>query len=608
MCGIFGYVKKGEDQEFLHKANEIQRHRGPDGDGIFTGKEGNWNVGFAHQRLSIIDLSSYSDQPISSLATKNTLSFNGEIYNYKELISEENLSSDLGDTRVLLEMLDKYGPKSSEKLNGMWAFSYLDITKNSLILSRDRFGEKPLYYYLEKECLYFSSELKTLLKILPHKFDLDYEVIGQFLFQGLTNYSSNSILKNIKQVKPGHNYIFKLNKSYIEVDKVRFWNPNSHQIDNISFQDASQEVNRILKNSIEMRLRSDVPVGVLLSGGIDSSSIAALASLENTRPVHTLSAISDIPNYDESFFINKVNKHLKSKDNTVVISPDSKEAFRLLEKSIYYNDFPINDFSNVMHFELMKYAREIGLKVVLSGQGADESFCGYRKYLFFYLQMLIKNNNFFGAAKLIFSFLNNKSIINQFNFSEAKRYLPFSRRKSIYGEELTNFLPVNLGLQNRKSLKDRQKLDLFKTSVPALTHYEDRMSMSHGIEIRLPFLDHRLVEFALRIPDSYKIDRGWTKLVLRQAMKDYLPKEISWRKDKQGFLNPQSIWLKKDWKKEIVDLLSSDSLIYTKGLINKKNIIKRYEDFCKGKNIWHREILSVLSMEIWLRQNKDFLK
>ena len=164
--------------------------------------------------------------------------------------------------------------------------------------------------------------------------------------------------------------------------------------------------------------------------------------------------------------------------------------------------------------------------------------------------MLIKNNNFFSAAKLIFSFLNNKSIINQFNFSEAKRYLPFSRRKSIYGEELTNFLPVNLGLQNRRSLKDRQKLDLFKTSVPALTHYEDRMSMSHGIEIRLPFLDHRLVEFALRIPDSYKIDKGWTKLVLRQAMKDYLPKEISWRKDKQGFLNPQSIWLKKDWKKK----------------------------------------------------------
>lgn len=604
MCGILCYFNKHHkiiSFDFKTNLSKLD-NRGPDDSAVLEID----NVLLGFTRLAINGLNEESMQPFS-LDDNLFCICNGEIYNYKELISEENLSLDFGDTRVLLEMLDKYGPKSTEKLNGMWAFSYLDFKKNSLILSRDRFGEKPLYYYFEKECLYFSSELKTLIKILPNKFDLDYEVIGQFLCQGLTNYSSNSIFKKIKQVEPSHNYIFKMNKSDLELEKKRFWDPNPHQIENISFQDASEEVRRILKNSIEMRLRSDVPVGILLSGGIDSSSIASLASLENTYPVHTLSAISDIPNFDESFFIKKVNKHISAKENTVVIKPDSKEAFRLLEKSIYHNDFPINDFSNVMHFKLMEHAKEIGLKVVLSGQGADESFCGYRKYLFFNLQLLIKSFNFIGATRLLFNFLNNKSIINQFNLSEAKRYLPFSRSENIYGEEINKFIPVNLGLQKGMSLKDRQKLDLFKTSVPALTHYEDRMSMSHGIEIRLPFLDHRLVDLALRIPDAYKIDQGWTKLVLREAMKDHLPKEITWRKDKQGFLNPQSTWLKKDWKEEILELLSNDSLIYTKGLINKESMIKKYQDFCKGKDIWHREILSVISLELWLRKNREYL-
>ncbi len=607
MCGIFGYVKKGEDLEFLYKANKIQRHRGPDGNGISELKVGKWNIGFAHQRLSIIDLSEAAKQPMKSMNNGNMITYNGEIYNFKELISEQHFSEEFGDTRVLFEILQRHGISCLKKLNGMWAFAFLEKDLMQLTLSRDRFGEKPLYYFTDRNCLYFASELKTLLEILPKKFDIDINVLGQFLLQGLTNFSQKSILKDIQQVKPGTSLLFDLSKDHLPYEIKKYWEPDSRNYYEGTFKTASEEILELLKDSINLRLRSDVPLGILLSGGIDSSAIAASAKNEIGSNLHTLSAISDRPAYDERIYIKTMNKFLNVKDNMVVISPNADESFNLMEKVIYHNDFPISDFSNVMHYKLMKYSKEIGLKVILSGQGADESFCGYKKYLGFYAQNLLRNKKIFKLISLINGFVINRSILNQFKLTEARRYLGLSNSLNVLGEAMENFFPVDLGLKKNMSLADRQLFDFLKASVPALTHYEDRMSMANGVEIRLPYLDHRLVELALCIPNSFKLQKGWTKYILREAFSNSLPKEIAWRKDKQGFLNPQSEWLKKEWKEKILELISGNSLSSEYGFVNSKKMQKKYKDFCSGKQIWHREILSVISFEIWLRKNQEYL-
>ncbi len=608
MCGIFGYIKKNEDESLLHRANQIQKHRGPDGNGFANIKVGEWNVGFAHQRLSIIDLSNAAHQPMLSENKTSMLSYNGEIYNYRELLWNENFDTKFGDTRVLFEMLQKYGPSCTEDLNGMWAFSFLESNSKKLVLSRDRFGEKPLYFFTNSESLYFASELKTLLELLPQKLELNFNVMGQFLQQGLTNFSQESIIQNISQVEPGSNLTFDLSGSKLVAQKTKYWEADLSKEYEGTFENACDEIYDTFSDSIRLRLRSDVPLGALLSGGIDSSAITSLMKEQNIESIHTLSAISDNPKLDERAHIKVMSDFLKVKENTIEISPDADESFDLIKKAIYHNDFPISDFSNVMHYKLMQHAKNKGLKVVLSGQGADEIFCGYKKYLGFYGQNLLRRNKYMEFCQLIYGFLANNSILNQFNIAEARRYIKSSANDSVLGEAMHSYQPVFIGLSKGMSLAERQVFDLQKTSVPALTHYEDRMSMAHGIEIRLPYLDHRLVELALTLPDSFKLNKGWTKYIFRHSVAKYLPSSIAWRKDKQGFLNPQSEWLKYEWKSKILDLISSDSLIIKSGIVDHKKMQMKYKEFCKGKNIWHREIITVISLELWLRKNFNYIK
>jgi asparagine synthase (glutamine-hydrolysing) len=607
MCGIFGYVLKEKRPDLLQAANKIQAHRGPDGYGVAEMEMPLWKVGLAHQRLSIIDLSDSASQPMISNNGMEGLVYNGEIYNYKEIISSEGFGGNYGDTRALFESLNRHGNSYCSKLNGMWSFCYVDKKNQTLTLSRDRFGEKPLYLYEERDALYFASELKTLLAIIPKKFKLDYQVIGEFIGQGLTNFSNNSVLRGIKQIKPGCNVVFDLSNPDLRKSTQEYWNPDLSPID-LSFSDACEDISNILEDSVRLRLRSDVPVGVLLSGGIDSSAIASIMTkLSTGNDIHTLSAISTNPNLDERKHIKIMTDYLNAEPNTVTIDPSPNQAMNFMQSAIYHNDFPIADFSNVFHYILMQRAKELGLKVVLSGQGADELFCGYKKYLGFYALQLKRNGQFLELLSLITSFLLRGTIINQFNFREAGRYLGKGGGSSVFGEKLSSFSEAPIGFQKNMHLSDRQLYDIQKTSVPALTHYEDRMSMANGIEIRLPFLDHRLVEFALKIPESYKLNSGWTKFGLRKAIEDKLPKSIAWRKDKQGFLNPQSQWLKHDWKKIVLEHIQDDSLCSKFGIIDSNNMKKKYNDFLLGKPVWHREIFTVVSLEMWLRANNDNL-
>jgi asparagine synthase (glutamine-hydrolysing) len=608
MCGIYGFILHEPNDQLLQRANQLQAHRGPDGAGYMTTKVGNYYVGLAHQRLSIIDLTEAAAQPMASNSGEEIISYNGEIYNYKELAAEEKLSSSAGDTRVLIELLSKYSVHACEKLNGMWAFAFIDKNNRSLTLSRDRFGEKPLYYFQRSEELYFSSELKTLMALVPVKFDLNYQVIGEFLHQGLTNFTEESILKGVSQVPPGSNLTYNLSGP-LKKKVSNYWNPSSATNLNISMDAAISEVREVFSDSVRLRLRSDVPIAILLSGGIDSSAIAScMAEQVGPDSVQTLSAVSRKPSMDERRHIKLVNSHLGVKSNLVCVDPSPDEALELMQAAVHHNDMPIADFSNVAHLLLMREAASMGTKVVLSGQGADELFCGYRKYVGFYAQQLLRDRKILKLSKMLLTFLLRGTVLNQFRFSEAKRYLTTNKEVSGFlGEKMRAFLPVPMGLQKGMRLVDRQIYDLQKTSVPSLTHYEDRMSMANGVEIRLPFLDQRLVELALKLPEKFKLKSGWTKYVLRKAIEDKLPSDITWRKDKQGFLNPQAQWLKNEWKPIVKNHIAKDSIICASGIVDHIKLNDCFNEFCKSKNVWYREIFAPFSLEIWLRENSKKL-
>ena len=362
-------------------------------------------------------------------------------------------------------------------------------------------------------------------------------------------------------------------------------------------------------------MRSDVPVGVTLSGGIDSSAIASIMkqSLAEGQELKILSAVSPGEAQDESKFIDIMSKYLNNPVEKVILGWEPDTTFELMKKVTWYNDAPLGSLSNVAHFLLMREAHKLGITVILSGQGADELLCGYKKYLGFYIQSLLSNKRFFRAFLVFISFIINGSILNQFSFQEAKRYLPRIWKRNeldISGPALKDYLPISLGINN-KSIGNRQIDDLKRFSVPFLTHYEDRMSMAWSREIRLPFLDYRMIEFCTKLPTSYKISKGWTKYVFRKSVEKLLPKKIVWRKDKQGFSNPQENWLRNELKQQVIETFTEDALIFKLGIVNRSVLLKKYQKFCaqaSGKGlIWYRDIFNHLALEIWLQEFKEFI-
>ena len=263
---------------------------------------------------------------------------------------------------------------------------------------------------------------------------------------------------------------------------------------------------------------------------------------------------------------------------------------------------------------LMRQAKELGITVILSGQGADELLCGYSKYLWFYLQHLVTKGQFLRAIKVFYDFWRQGTILNQFSISEAKRYLPTFLRPSeinVCGSVLNGFRPVSLGMKECKSVPERQCLDVEKFSVPVLVHYEDRMSMAWSREIRTPFLDYRLVEMLLPMRIEHKLSKGWTKYIFRRALGPLLPNEITWRKDKSGFTNPEGEWLRNELKDKIIAYISKDNILYEKNIVKKNNFIQKYYSYIKEShnkgNIFYREIFNVIALEIWARKYEKWI-
>jgi len=610
MCGIFGAINPCAFFEFnrfaeFRNLTDLVHYRGPDASGYkalnIKKKESSDNifdVFFGHRRLSIIDLSDAADQPFTTNG-EVWIVYNGEVFNYIELREElrerGHTFNTNSDTEVILKVYEEYTETGFDKLNGMWAFAIVDLKTNKVILSRDRFSIKPLYYtWVSDREFYFASEIKQLLPLLEKK-DINQDMIFRYLNQGLVCYNDETFFRQIRKIKPKSNLIINMNSGTIE-EKI-YWNYSTEEV--VSSPESIERFRDIFTDSVKIRLRSDVNVGTLLSGGLDSSTIATVADNQANGKLATYSVISkDYPQYSEEKYVDILCKERGIRNHKIPFTTDN--LLPDLDRVVYHNDEPFISLSTLAQYKMLeKIKQETDITVLLSGQGADEILMGYMKYFYFYLKTLVKRGDFKEALTQILFSTIHRTVLWQFNLGMAMRYVPFLHR--FKGKPYMLAEGHTEAIWQCNQMRDRQILDLDKYSVPALTHYEDRNSMAHSLEIRLPFLDYRLVNFALNCPDQLKINRGWTKYILREAFPE-LPSPIRWRRDKQGFITPERIWLKTKLNPLITRSFQKSKLA-DMGIINTKLFLDYYEKFRKGdRAIWHTDISRVLIAELWAKR------
>jgi len=580
MCGISGIVsKQGESIEIflIKQLNESIDHRGPDSSGYFAYN----NMAFGHQRLSIIDLSDDGIQPMFYM-DKYVITYNGEIYNYLELrviLIEKGYSfSSQTDTEVILAAYDYWGKDCVSHFNGMWAFAILDKSIDEVFISRDRFGIKPLYYYDGDDYFAFGSEIKQLLPLLS-KITAYEPVLIDYLVSGMEDHLEFTSFTGIKKLPSSHSLLYRLKDN--SKSKNRYF--DLKQISSIQKQAENKSVEQYKKifiDSVKLRLRSDVKVGTCLSGGLDSSSIAYFASKLYTSDENFLAfhvATSRDPKYNELPFVEELIKDLPI--DLVIIDGSKENVIRNINNVIKVQEEPFGSVSVVLQYLLMEKAKSMNCKVLLDGQGGDESLVGYERYypsiylslkysrkISFLINVVKKSKlnlvTFFGY---VFYFTNSFLRIKMLRFRNT-----YIKKNSF---ELMNKKVFTSMAKNYRNIFDLQKQELFSTQLPHLLRYEDKNSMFFSIETRLPFLDYRSVQFATSINPLLKIKNGWSKYVLRQAMDQEIPTNIVWRKNKIGFELPQN---------EIIDLLEPelrkliDGSALLEKIINKDKLISNF--------------------------------
>ncbi|PYX32930.1 MAG: asparagine synthase (glutamine-hydrolyzing) [Acidobacteria bacterium] len=604
MCGIFGAINTtgffdGPDFDRFVALTNLVAYRGPDDCGHValilkesdSRQERRFDVFFGHRRLSIIDLSSAGHQPMSD-GKGCWITYNGEIFNYLELRREleaRGHAFETGtDTEVILRVYREYGERGFDRLNGMWAFAIVDSRARKVVLSRDRFSIKPLYLFKSNSALYFGSEIKQLLPLLPSR-ELNASVMTAYLAQGLLDHDVETFFRGITRVPPGTNVIVSLDSGAVE--ERNYWSFESRGKTSASSKDLVEEFRSLFFDSVRIRLRSDVKVGVLLSGGLDSSAVTTAVKLVCGEQLQTYSIVSD-EGYDERRFIDMM---------AATGVPNRKVTFRVgnvldcLEQVLYYSDEPFAGFSVIAQHQLFAAIKhDSDVTVLLSGQGGDETLLGYLKFFFFHVQLLLKAGKYLDAMLLLARSSLHRTAVTQFQMSEARRYMQRNRR-GIWQTMLRKSEPVPVWQCG--DMRSRQIADIRNYSVPALTHYEDRNSGAHSLEVRHPFLDHRLVNFVVNLPTELKIHQGWTKYILRAALPE-MPAALRWRRDKQGFLVPEQLWLKRELV-QVIQQRFQGSTLAALDILNDKKFLLYYDQFLTRNSITSSDIARVLIAEIW---------
>jgi len=607
MCGIFGAIateRKFSANSFdrFAQLTDLVRYRGPNDSGCIAinmesgpvRRSEAFDIFLGHRRLAILDLSPAGHQPMHD-GNGRWIVFNGEIFNYLELRRElETMGhrfTTASDTEVILHVYDEYGEDGFEKLNGMWAFALVDIPRRRVVLSRDRFSIKPLYLTSIDDHIWFASEIKQLLPLV-RSLEINTEVMCTFLAQGLLDHSNETCFRGISQVPPKTNIIVDLDRR--EVRRKLYWDYASAP--KCRPEDAPEYFRELLIDSVRIRLRSDVRVGLLLSGGLDSSTLAIIARPLAEDNFETFSVVSDEQQYTETEFIKALTSAVPISNRKLVLRPF--HIFETVKEAIYHHDEPFGHFSVIAHYKLLQLVKQQSdVVVLLSGQGGDETLLGYLKFFVFYLRDLVRQHKYASVVQQLLSSILHRTCARQLTIGEARRYLPFLNRYRDIITRRQSFVPIGAS----RTVSDRQKLDIDRYSVPALAHYEDRTSMANSLELRYPYLDHRVVDLAVNLPTESKIHNGWTKYLLRQSFPE-LPDQIRWRRDKQGFTTPEEHWLKHEFSRTISDMFRK-SRLGELGILDDHKFLRYYDEFRGGRAIAAGDVCRTLMAEIWARKN-----
>ena len=567
MCGIAGIITKKNQIihiERLQAMSNALAHRGPDGEGTWISPD--CTAGLAHRRLAIIDLTEAAAQPMHYLA-RYSIVYNGEIYNYIELKRELKKAGYLfktnSDTEVILAAYDFYKERCVLFFDGMFAFAIWDEKEQQLYAARDRFGEKPFYYYSEKNVFVFGSEMKALWaagvpRTVENKMLLNYFTLGYVQNPGD---KSQTFFSGISSLLPAH---------YLQLDArdgkfsiSNYWDIDKQTVLKISDSHAIYQFRELLQESVNKRLRSDVAIGASLSGGLDSSSLAScVMSQINSNTVagnfQTFSAVFPGFEKDEHRFIEELVHKFSFSNYTVTPTADGLLAD--FEKLCYHQEEPFPSSSIYAQYKVFELAGKQQVKVLLDGQGADEILAGYNKYLHWYIQELVSRNKFMQAKKEKALFAAHhmrmkwgiKNVLASFLPSHAAIALEKREYQKIAGnndvsKQLMGYLKGREWEGIHKpivtKLNDILYFNTMENGLEEMLRFADRSSMAHGVEVRLPFLNAALVQFVFSLPSAYKISQGYTKWILRKAMEEKLPDSILWRTDKVGYEPPQKQWM-----------------------------------------------------------------
>ncbi len=656
MCGIVGTFASGGkriDPALLEKMTKTIRHRGPSDEGyllvnpltnryqhrcgddsipqaketltnISAQTDETFSVGLGYRRLSIIDLSPAGHQPISNADGTIWLIFNGEIYNYIELREELKGKGyafrTKTDTEVIIHAYEEWGTDCLNRFNGMWAFALWDGRTKTLFCARDRFGVKPFYYFMKNGEFAFASEIKALLTHPAVSRVANHRAVHDYLAYAIIDHTDETFFSDIKQLPPSHRLTLDaaghltIQKYYTLVADSRFsrFSESENKL-------QAQKLLEILSDSVKLRMRTDVPLGSCLSGGLDSSTIVCLAnSLISKSGVidrsligehqKTFTAVYDDPQFSEKPFVDKVISRTNAEAHFV--RPDGERLWAELRQLLYHQDEPFNSTSVYAQWNVMRLASEHGVTVLLDGQGADELLAGYSWHRPIYQAELLRRlqirtlwNEIQGGTSVGGRSLPQQ--IYELLKKAAGGFIPRSFVESVLEPNSLmrpEFLSVHknhwgLLAKSNDNLQQRLLEEETQLNLQQLLHYEDRNSMAFSIEARVPFIDYRVVECGMKIPATFKIHNGWTKYALRSAAEGIIPKEIQWRRDKMGFVTPQDQWLQALLPK-IRSLLVEEPLRAAE-FIDRERIEKRFHDTSvdiSGNMLWR-----LVCLEMWMR-------
>ena len=609
MCGISGYIsnKKLVRENAIKKTLALMSRRGPDAQKYITSKFGDKEFSMIHSRLSIIDIADRSDQPF--VDGDLTLIFNGEIYNYKELkneLKDKYAFKTNSDTEVLIKCFHEYGEKCVDHFVGMWAFAIWNNRKKELFLSRDNFGEKPLYYFICDDGFFFGSEIKFIKSLCNKNFNINKELINKNLFLGYKslNKKNETFYKEIKLLENSTNITINLD---LKLKSKKYWIPESRVDNSLNENEINEIFKQKITESLKFRLRSDVPLAFCLSGGVDSGSLTSIASKILNRDVHTFSIIDEDKRYNEVENINSVSADLNCSSNHIRPSKKKENFFNRMKELVNYHDGPLATISYYVHSFLSEEIAKKGFKVSISGTGADELLTGYYDHNLLHLATLktteYYEENLKNWKKYILPNIRNPYLKNYEIYikNPEDRSLVYEENLNVKKYAIQNFKSVfEEKKYSRELLRNRMMNELFHEVVPVILKHDDLNSMYYSVENRSPFLDKNLFEFTLKIPPKFLISDGFQKKILRNSVKDVLIDKVRLNRQKKGF--NASI-------NSIINLKDPDIL---KNIFDKNSPVaefvnlKKFEDeinLSEIPNHISKLIFSIIGTKLFLEEN-----